>query len=326
MMIKYFPLVVVLAIYQKHTADAGTTGMAAGAASGTVAGAGGTAAPAMSGTAAMGTVAPAMAGTAAPGMAGTAAPGMAGTAAPGMAGTAAPGMAGTAVPGMAGTAAPGMAGTAAPGKGGTAAPGMSGTMSGGTAAPDVSGGSGGTTVASSGASPGTVTQTVEMTGMSVAEAQQMASSSEFKTNQRTEYANAAGNAVNLADVAVTNTASAARRLAEHLAEHMVLLGRSLSAAGKLVSVFTITVPAGVSLDSVNNAVVGAKAAIQTAMKTAVANTAAFTNITVTATAAAPTKTAAVSPTPAPANNNVGGACGSQLARLVLLAVLSRLLF
>jgi len=277
-MIKYFPLVVVLAIYQKHTADAGTTGMAAGAASGTVAGAGGTAAPAMSGTAAMGTVAPAMAGTAAPGMAGT------------------------------------------------AAPGMSGTMSGGTAAPDVSGGSGGTTVASSGASPGTVTQTVEMTGMSVAEAQQMASSSEFKTNQRTEYANAAGNAVNLADVAVTNTASAARRLAEHLAEHMVLLGRSLSAAGKLVSVFTITVPAGVSLDSVNNAVVGAKAAIQTAMKTAVANTAAFTNITVTATAAAPTKTAAVSPTPAPANNNVGGACGSQLARLVLLAVLSRLLF
>jgi len=325
-MIKYFPLVVVLAIYQKHTADAGTTGMAAGAASGTVAGAGGTAAPAMSGTAAMGTVAPAMAGTAAPGMAGTAAPGMAGTAAPGMAGTAAPGMAGTAVPGMAGTAAPGMAGTAAPGKGGTAAPGMSGTMSGGTAAPDVSGGSGGTTVASSGASPGTVTQTVEMTGMSVAEAQQMASSSEFKTNQRTEYANAAGNAVNLADVAVTNTASAARRLAEHLAEHMVLLGRSLSAAGKLVSVFTITVPAGVSLDSVNNAVMGATAAIQTAMKTAVANTAAFTNITVTATAAAPTKTAAVSPTPAPANNNVGGACGSQLARLVLLAVLSRLLF
>jgi len=325
-MIKYFPLVVVLAIYQKHTADAGTTGMAAGAASGTVAGAGGTAAPAMSGTAAMGTVAPALAGTAVPGMAGTAAPGMAGTAAPGMAGTAAPGMAGTAVPGMAGTAAPGMAGTAAPGKGGTAAPGMSGTMSGGTAAPDVSGGSGGTTVASSGASPGTVTQTVEMTGMSVAEAQQMASSSEFKTNQRTEYANAAGNAVNLADVAVTNTASAARRLAEHLAEHMVLLGRSLSAAGKLVSVFTITVPAGVSLDRVNSAVVAGKAAIQTAMQTAVANTAAFTNITVTATAAAPTKTAAVSPTPAPANNNVGGACGSQLARLVLLAVLSRLLF
>jgi len=278
----------------------------------------GTAVPGMAGTAA-----PGMAGTAAPGMAGTAAPGMAGTAAPGMAGTAAPGVAGTAAPGVAGTVAPGVAGTVAPGVAGTAAPAMSGTMSGGTAAPAVSGGSGGTTVASSGTSPGTVTQTVELTGMTLPEANQMASSAEFKTNQRTEYATAAGKDVKMADVDVTNTASAARRLAEH----MILSGRSLAAAGKLVSVFTITVPAGVTLDSVQSAVSGAQVAIQTAMKTAVTNTAAFANVTVTATADTPTKTAAVSPTPAPAPPNaVGGACGSQLAPLVLLAILSWLLF
>jgi len=254
---------------------------------------GGTAAPAMSG----GTAAPAMSG-------GTAAPAMSG-------GTAAPAMSG-------GTADPAMfGGTAAPAMpGGTAAPAMAG---GGTSAPAQSGGS----TASSGTSPGTVTQTVEMTGMSLPEANQMASSADFKTNQITEYADAAGKDVKKDDVDVANTASAARRLAEH----MVLSGRSLAAAGKLVSVFTIVVPAGMTLDSVQSAVSGAQVAIQQAMKTAVTNTAAFANITVTATAATPTKQAAVSPTPAPAPpNNVSGAWGSQLAPLVLLVILSWLFF
>merc|ERR1719223_1949447 len=227
-------------------------------------------------------------------------------------GTTAP-VSGTNAP-VSGTNAP-VSGTNAPVSGTHA--GQSGTQSGtqGMVQSGTQGASSGTQV--SGTSPGKVVTTATTEGP-LADLQNLQNDATFVDNANSQFATGAGVAKD--QVNSTHSTQAKRR---RLVGSGVMPGRSLSAVGIMTSIFTITLNAGQNPATISDQVSNAN--MVQALKTAIQQTPGLANVTVSVTVSDPTTPGAPTPAPSPANH-VGGACGSQLTSMVLLAILSSLFF